>query len=933
MIDFHSRNRGGYPKQRRDHAEEAKARQEGLLERIRAAAELRTQKNKSATDGAVSINDQVRFDTAIGDISLRLIDSLDLHGPSAPYRELAQALNRVVKTGKSEAVLCWPASNVSVAAVHTLASLAAWQDCDSISVGTAKGLAEPNPLRALFYPWSPRTRLPLRNVYACKSAIHRIHQQHIQRYTIQRYALGSSTANPMYDLHLALLRVEELDGSTLEGVHHPEFRHPNLNELVPSGPCGDQEQQRTGLLHRVRSKTQLKYLLGGKVAEDPSTAPYYLFGVQADSSPRASLRRLQSSVHVILLDLTKSGKRRLAQDWREPVRRFLAECRTALPGVPTLAITDDPWVHRDLMWGLLKEHEGIKGKRPAGNSAIFTTSSAIAAVGPGTTPEFKGCTNIRARGFAGNLDGILESIRELKARANRLQDVQADTVLGELAALLRRCSNLPGGVADLGSYVADEAGDVAAVHIMAAYEAPKILAQIERLEGSLAQSRREQLNDLCRKARAAWETQQLASPMSSLLVEELKPLLRNSSKTVVLFRKSMLCDYAKATLVKHSEIGELVQNRFDKGVLSFIDEIGLRETTGLPPRERAQVKTLILVSPTRSQLLSHMTIPWLPEREIILSDAETLRAVARDAQQLSTYPAFTVFATRLRVLAVAAQTASDEVFGQKVVLDDLAPPPGDIDFPTAKLIDLSGGGKSGQELLVKLETDDRQTIVARQRTKLVAYDADSAVPTYRPLLAREAEIGDNICVISDDFVDMARTRLDITCAATEEIRAYHLLVSDLFSKIPGVSDRARRQELARLVNDLRGAPSEREVNEENIRYWVDLADELNLPLQEVTPHAPQDQPTFLRLTAALGIAAPLANYYWQWAVIGTRSNRLKAAHRLHDAYLGILISPHSAESEHPRRVADIRALRAAAEGFISRVSNKTMIERAELCAS
>jgi hypothetical protein len=367
-------------------------------------------------------------------------------------------------------------------------------------------------------------------------------------------------------------------------------------------------------------------------------------------------------------------------------------------------------------------------------------------------------------------------------------------------------------------------------------------------------------------------------------------------------------------------------------MLRFVDAIGLREATALPPRERHQTSTLIVVSPTRQQVLSMMAEPWLPSEVIILSDARTLGAIARDAHFLAASPAFAPFSHRLHKLKTSAQSASEAVTGCKVVLTSDIPPPADTEFPTTRLIDLSGTGRSGNEILVRLETDDSQTILARQRTRLVAFDDSFAVPAYRPLVANDAQLGDAICVISDDFVDMARSRLDISHVASEEMRAYHHLVYSLYDKVPGNSDRSKREHLAALINQLRKQPQDLEVSPETIRYWVDLDEQLSLPLEEVTPHAPQQWPTFERFMTALGVSNTLAERYWNWAVIHTRSNRLRAAHRLHEAYLGILISPHAAEAENPKRVEDIRALRSAAEAFVSRIRTKTKIERASLCA-
>lgn len=919
MSNF-GRNKGGFPDKRRAQAEAAKAE---LLERLQRSAR-KTPEAESEVQPATP--DRSRFQAALRTISLKIPDSDETLRPAEVYCQLATAVDRCVSSGKSESVLCWPAPNVSVAASYALAVIAAWEDCDSLAVGAGEGLSEPTHLRALFYPWSTRTRLALNSVYVCKNALHRVHKRHLQR-----YGAGCITADGLRDLHLSLIRVKDLDGLAVDGVKHVELLNPTLSELVPSGHFSKDASHRSGLLHRVKSKTQLKNLSNLERADSPTTAPYYLFGAHANDDLKKYLGRLPSPVNVILLDLTRSGRNRFGDDWKSPVKAMLNAVRSQLPGVPVLAITDDPWVHRDLIWRLLKEHDAQKGKRPAKESAVFVTDRSIPG-GKEISRSFSGCAEITARAFAGNLEVLLAALGELKSRAAKLEDVQADALLGDLASLLRRCANLPGGVSDLGAYVADEAGDLAATHIMSAYQAPKLLSELERLEGALAQSRRGLISDLCRNARAVWDNQCATSPMALLLAEVLKQFLRNSSKTVVLFRKQMLCDYATAALVRHPALGDMIKRRLENGMLRFVDEIGFREATSLPPRERHQIHTAIMVCPTRLQMLAHMTDAWLPNAAIILADVTTLGAIARDADQLARYPAFAPFSERLNKLRAATHTAAEAVSGRKVSLGADIAPPTDVDFPAAKVVDLSGTSKSGHEVLVKLETDDRQTILARQRTKLVAYDGDTAVPTYRPLLAHETHVGDTICVISDDFVDMARTKLDIAYAASEEMRSYHLLIAGLYSNLPGASERAKREHLAGLINGLRTTVGEREVSEEGVRYWVDLDTQLLLPLEEVTPHAPQDWPTFQRLMNALGVATPIAQRYWNWAVIATRSSRLKAAHRLHEAYLGILISPHAAEADNPKRIADIRALRASAEGFVAKIQSKTMIERASLCA-
>lgn len=208
------------------------------------------------------------------------------------------------------------------------------------------------------------------------------------------------------------------------------------------------------------------------------------------------------------------------------------------------------------------------------------------------------------------------------------------------------------------------------------------------------------------------------------------------------------------------------------------------------------------------------------------------------------------------------------------------------------------------------------------------YDASGAVANYVPIAARNVINGQDLCVISDEFVDMARARLNIGHTANEEIRSYLRMVTAAYSAIAATSERQRRMILVDRINAQRTADGDRLVDDSNVAYWVDLSEELELPLEEVTPHAPKDRLTFLRFTRALGIADTLAERFWKWAVISTRQSRIRAAHQLHDAYLGILIAPHAAEAENPKRLADIRALRAAAERYVTRVTSTMTLTRA-----
>jgi hypothetical protein len=212
---------------------------------------------------------------------------------------------------------------------------------------------------------------------------------------------------------------------------------------------------------------------------------------------------------------------------------------------------------------------------------------------------------------------------------------------------------------------------------------------------------------------------------------------------------------------------------------------------------------------------------------------------------------------------------------------------------------------------------DGRTILARRKTRLIRFDPDGAVPTYAACAAEEVAQGDQLCVVDDAFIDMARARLDIRATAAEEIRDYHDRVRQRFGMLEGSTGAERLRTLVRKM----GAPA---VQEGTARAWTHLAAEVEKPLDLVLPRAPQEWPTFQRFMAALGVPLPLAESYWAWAVVLTRKTRIKAAQRLHEAYLAILVDAFTAEHVSPARRADIRALRASAEGYVSVVANRVI---------
>jgi hypothetical protein len=401
--------------------------------------------------------------------------------------------------------------------------------------------------------------------------------------------------------------------------------------------------------------------------------------------------------------------------------------------------------------------------------------------------------------------------------------------------------------------------------------------------------------------------------MAPLLRDVVKNYRRASSKTAVLFRNDMLADFAAHALCADEEIGEQIESRIEKDMLLLIDKGGLDDLAKIPGPQRNHVKTLIVVAPTRAQVLSLLARPWLPDNLIVLADSDTLASAARAAASLADYPELAAICDRMQGFADKASKAVHRGGSQATEFPD-PDSSDDVEFPTSSVVNLAGNVRADQPT-VRFELSGDQVLIARPGTKLILFDRTRAVPIFTEAEAKDVEVGDRVCIIGDAFLEMARPLLNITARAAEEIRDYHNVVLERFGRISGASDHER---LAHVVT----AMAVSGVTVQRASYWIDLNDQLNVPIHEVVPHAPRDRVTFLAFMKALGVSEAIASRFWTWAVIAQRASRLRAAINFHDAYRTILIDNYAAQSSNPEHARDIRRLKVAAEDFVSIVEKK-----------
>lgn len=909
--DWDGRGRG--PKaglQTRFDQRQVAAGQKGQL--ARQMADLVAKRVAAATPPPRTQRPVAAYDQALSALPLHQVGGAQAFSVAPSYRKLVEIIARSASEGGRRTVLFWPASEISLAAGAVLTCLADGLAASPIEVThggeTFSALSSPIGLRTLIYPAASTAHRPLKDVYADKDAIGRCHTQHHVR------AIRRPAETGLADYHQALSRVKTLTGRARDGQVYDEFRHPNLDELVASGPLGGPVPDHGHLLWHARTKTDLRMQSRTGAADDPKAAPYFMFALRADDAAAGRLNAAALPIDVLLIDLTRRGRARLGLSWRERIRDLTAKVEAVHRGIGVVALTDDPWTFDAVRFEALATETRQRGRldrTACPSQVVFATDNAVAAVQGAVPVEWRGCERVVVEGFGGELVVQVAQLRGLAAAASDAGDVRAADTVRRLMGRLRRAASLPASLAALSDFVTAEMGRAVAAEQVAAYEINGLIADLIEAGSVLSQLAHDELTVAVDRARELRAKAVSATPMSALVEDAARRILGSSSKCLFVFQSDLIAELAYEDLV--SRLPDL-EARIENGMVHFTDVQGAADIAGLPNGERNQFYRMVLVGPTRAQLLGWMAKPWLPKELLILLDLDTMRATSRDALRLSSYPEFAPLKRRLSLLAQRTQETAGRLGGRAISLDSLEAPLPDIELPAAAVVDMAGLSRTPRDLIEFTLSNDLR-VIARPRTRLVAKLPSQALVTYGESEASKVGEGDEICVMGHAFIEKMRPLLNISAVAAEEIRAYHDVVRERFRAIPGASVSAR----LRALSDKMGEPR---VDPAKMKYWVSLDDEADKALHDVVPHAPRDRETYLRFMTALGVSERTARRFWAWAVIEQRSVRQRVGTVLYDAYRSILVDPYGADAAQTERIAGVKAVRSAAEQFVATVTGR-----------
>ena len=817
-----------------------------------------------------------------------------------------------MKHGTGHVVMSWPASQRCPSGIASLMAVASIVSAGRIRVDLGghdqEVMAQADEFRVVLFPYARSTHAEARQIQVDRTALGAAHFKHYLRCTGQESEPGTK------DYHHVLSRVRGLPGRAGKGDRRSEFEHPILDELLPYGPPRGERPANSELLWRSKNKTDIRKLCRSGAADDPATATYYLYTVRADDRLPDQLRAIGKGLRLAIVDLSRAARARMGWNWQRRAQDAIRHVQEIHRGTGILVLADDPWVYRYARFELLgsRKHRKKGRVKPARGQVAFSRTSSILADSEWSSGEFQGATEITVDGFYGEVGRHLEVLRGLaRSLLERGSGSEAATVR-RVIATVRRSATLPGSLSAFSRFLEEQTTTAMAADLLRDYRAVSDLTALTDARSLASQMENE--TEATAGVRKLMHFLESATPMATLLNEVVDEALRSSSKWMAIFRSEMIAEFASSELVRlNPELKEALQRDMVRVGSGYLFEVVSREQEA----SRDDFKLGIFVGPTSSSILEIFANPWLPDRVVILADANALLYAANEAKQLASELSEKTVARRLQMYAERAQKRVREVGRHVVVLDHDV----DIDdsgFAMDRVVDLRSGGR-GEATVMAIMLENGQRILARPSTQIVVRrDTDSTNPFFEKV-ASDICVGDEVCVIGPVLVERAQSLINVRALAAGEIREYHHQVAARFDALPGgtVSEQLRH-----LVNKM-GEPR---VSLHTARYWINLDKELEKEVDEVVPHAPHDRETFLRFTGALGIGTKLAENFWRWAVVAQRVYKMRAGNVFQDAFRGILTDPHSVLAENAERAEKIHALRAIAEDHVATVKGVSIVE-------
>lgn len=828
----------------------------------------------------------------------------------AAAREVVGTFERVLVTGKSEALLLWPNRLDGVAVFHALAALSRLENAD------AKGFA------TLYFPWSQNVGAAQRTLLADRDTLVKRVLQPLQRVCANRNDRAYPFVMAVHSLkHIGSGKSDKRTKRALE--KDPRLVHPTLHEITPQigitaeAPKTYHDQ----FLRRLRHHTWIGATEHVETVSTPLTTPFFMFGVHADAvrialwrqgglDPKHGGRRPD----IILLDLTRRARRRLGADaWRQRVVKFCATAGDlygdAAP--PILALTDDAFVLQAMRWETLKRYDVRRNaspdnKAPAAAKVILTPNSDL--LSPATI-EGGDASNIVAEAYGGEILSFADFGLKLRRRLSESGDEELAGAVTDAMHAIQNLIGLPGYPKQLVAFAEENYDRFECQAILARYDrlAPrgKIKAALQQGHGGANQNALAEFLTAMDKLFVAADSN---NPGCALFDKCLLQAAQAGGRTLVVFSSELLRGFAEWRVEQDDTLAELracVDS--DLMLVDRREAAEAIESAGDKAFER-----IVFMEPAADDLLGTLTLPGLPKSIVVLAHLARVESTLRRTRVLLDLPGIEKVRARLEAIAAELERV---LHGRKIDLPDLdAAPP----LPRLGTLDLTSISAPGSGRTRILSTSGGIKIRAFDGSEFARYDPD-ALQVFTRCDASALKIGDQICVFTPDFVESARQKLQLATKASDLLALYHRDVAEAASRLPGPDMASKAQALRDRMLAL--DPALQLPSLQSLRNWIDVSDLINAEREKVRPQAPRVRKHFVCMMKALGISDEVARHYWDLGVFWTRSMRIRNGAAFHQVFMGILIDPHGTAAFLPdERRKEIWRIYETAENHVLTVT-------------
>ena len=687
----------------------------------------------------------------------------------------------------------------------------------------------------------------------------------------------------MVELRLKDLILKNAPARVARGRQRLEIlvRSPSLLEttavFAPYAGCyvADAEQ----VLKRVRNHTFLGEAGAGMPKQraeigSPDSSPFALFGLSADRSP-AGLGRLLATdrfavrdLDTVVVDLTGHSRAELGDQWEQDLAMLL-KALDASPGrrPPIVAVCEDPFALRGAMRALRSHAVRFRPRRqPPLEVGIYLPQPgflAAASTLPKHLPDVSFTADIK--------DAELVSIREkLVILGRRLREggdgISARGVSRALA-FLRRVASLPLGLEEA-RMTADtlfDADDEVDNAIRAMLRPKMALGQLAEIaatspDGALAK-------DAIASIEAKTEKWLAETPISSKLADMLARDGWNAATTLIAVPERRIAEVLMAS------------DRSVSWRCSIVDHADLGAALAKGGLDR-----VIVIGPSATAVRALLTSPSTPAQVVLLGDASGSALLAGELGPLARLSGFAPIAARAAAMQHALKRGGlDERLDAGESEFRILPiaEPRDIDLTR------DGGVYVGERVVISTGSHH---IAYRPSSDVLVFTAGEARP-FEKVDAREVEVGDQILVLNEDARDRIRQALATSRTSLDQLKTYHDRIEQIRATVPGGTDIGKAREVLRRMREIDPSLPNSELN--NIQRWL-TADRV-APAEDGArqPRAARDWSRFKLFMHANGVPETLAETFWRFAIVPTRSYRVQEGFQFNQRVVQFVLDPES----------------------------------------